>query len=235
MKVIITGASQGIGKGIATVLAREGFSLGLLARSGNRLEEVKTAVEAAGGTACIAACDLRQEAAARDGVHALIEQLGGLDALVNNAGLVVRKDILALSSAEWHAMVETNINGLYYATCAALPAMVQQGHGHLINLSSIAGKVPLPGGSAYAATKFAVTGLSQSLFQELRAYGIKVTTIYPGSIDTASHRHDPGEDHAWKVTPEEVGRACLDALRTRPGNCISEIEIRPLFRPPKSQ
>src|SRR5690606_16913700 len=94
------------------------------------------------------------------------------------------------------------------------------------------GRVPLPGGSAYAATKFAVTGLGQSMFQELRGYGIKVTTVYPGSVDSASHRHDAAADHSWKVTPEEVGEACWDIIHTRAGHCISEREIRPLRRPP---
>jgi len=110
--------------------------------------------------------------------------------------------------------------------------MREQRRGHLINVSSISGRMPLPGGSAYAATKYAVAGFTESLFQEVRDFGIKATVLFPGSVDSASHRHDPAADHSWKVKPEEVGLACLDALNTAPGTCISRIEIRPLGRGP---
>ena len=229
MKVIVTGASRGIGKGIAGVLGREGFTLGLLARSREGLAAVADAVNEQGGTAFSRPCDIRDGDATGDAVRGLAEQMNGLDALINNAGLVLRKDICEITLEEWHTLFETNVHGLFYATRAAIPLMRPRAFGHIINVSSIAGKVPLPGGSAYAASKFAVAGFSQSLFQELRDYGIKVTTVFPGSV--ASERHE-GEDQDWKVTPEEVGKACLDILRTRPGNCVSEVEIRPLRRSP---
>jgi 3-oxoacyl-[acyl-carrier protein] reductase len=93
--------------------------------------------------------------------------------------------------------------------------------------------VPLPGGSGYAASKYAVTGFSESLFHEVRQYGIKVTTVFPGSVDSESHRRDPQEDTRWKITPEEVGKTCCHLLRTGATNCISHVEIRPLNRPPQ--
>jgi len=233
MKVIVTGASQGIGRGIVTVLAEKGCAVGMLARSEAPMRELQ---ERLGTPECpmpFAPCDLRVPDAVAEAMARLTEELGGLDALINNAGLVIRKDIFELSLEEWHALVDTNVNGLYYATRAVLGPMRAQGSGHIINLSSISGKVPLPGGSAYAATKFACTGFSQSLFQEVRDFGIKVTTIFPGSVDSQSHRHDPEAAHEWKVTPEEVGQACWDVLNTRPGNCVSEVEIRPVSRPPR--
>jgi NADP-dependent 3-hydroxy acid dehydrogenase YdfG len=167
-------------------------------------------------------------------IASLIEALEGVDALINNAGLVTRKSVFDLSADEWQAMVETNVNGVFYATRAVLPFMKKQSSGHIVNVSSISGKVPLPGGSGYAATKYAVTGFSQSLFHEVREYGIKVTTVYPGSVDSQSHRHNPGADNSWKVTPEEVGQVCRDILRTASGTCVSEVEVRPLNRPPKA-
>jgi NADP-dependent 3-hydroxy acid dehydrogenase YdfG len=112
--------------------------------------------------------------------------------------------------------------------------MREQGRGHIINVSSISGRVPLPGGSAYAATKFGVTGFGQSLFQEVRDHGIRVTTVYPGAVDTASHRNDADADGSWKVSPEEVGRACAHILGMPEDTVISEYEIRSLHRPPKS-
>lgn len=233
MKVIVTGASKGIGRGIARVLAREGHQLGLLARSLNLLGELRDEIRSGGGICEIAACDLRNHDETSRSIQALTEALGGLDALINNAGLVIRKDVLSISLDEWHAMIETNVNGVFYATRAALPYLRESQNAHLINISSISGKVPLPGGSGYAASKYAVTGFSDSLFQELRDYGIKVCSVYPGSVDSDSHRHDPSEDHSWKVKPEDVGIACRDLMNASGPACISHLEIRPLRRPPK--
>jgi len=191
-------------------------------------------LEGQGSRCASAVCDLRDPDETQRGIESLIDALGGVDALINNAGVVTRKSVVDLSVDEWQAMVETNINGVFYATRAVLPFMKEQGSGHIVNVSSISGKVPLPGGSGYAATKYAVTGFSQSLFHEVREFGIKVTTVYPGSVDSQSHRHDPGVDNSWKVTPEEVGQVCRDVLRTAPGTCVSEVEVRPLNRPPKA-
>jgi NADP-dependent 3-hydroxy acid dehydrogenase YdfG len=231
MRVIVTGASRGIGRGIATYLAVDGFEVGLLARSRDLLEDVRQTIEEQGGTCFSAACDLRDPEQTELAVAATIEALDGVDALINNAGIVIRKSVWDLSIEEWRAMIDTNVSGMFYATRAVLPHFKKQGRGHVVNVSSISGKVPLPGGSAYAATKYAVTGFSQSLFQEVRDFGIKVTTIFPGSVDSESHRHDPAADHSWKVTPEEVGAACASVLRTAPGTVISELEIRPQMRP----
>ena len=233
MKVIVTGASKGIGRGVASFLAMDGFEVGLLARSGDLLEDLRQSLEERGGRCFSAACDLCDPDETRAAMAAIINGLGGLDALINNAGLVIRKSAMDLSIDEWRAMVDTNVSGLYYATRAVLPHFIEQKHGHIINLSSISGKVPLPGGSGYAATKFAVSGFSQSLFQEVRDYGVKVTTIYPGSVDSESHRRDASADNSWKVSPEEIGRACSYVLSGDPGTVISELEIRPLNRPPK--
>lgn len=233
MRVIVTGASKGIGRGIATYLAMDGFEVAVLARSKDMLEDVRQSIEAQGGTCFATACDIRDPDETEYAIAAAAEGLGGVDAIVNNAGIVTRKSAIDLSIEEWRAMIDTNISGVFFATRAVLPRFRDQGHGHIINVSSISGKVPLPGGSAYAATKFAVTGFSQSLFQEVRDFGVKVTTIYPGSVDSASHRHDPAASHDWKVSPEEVGQACATVLRTPAGTVISEVEIRPLGRPPQ--
>lgn len=232
MKIIITGASKGIGRGIATFLAREGFEVAVLARSGDLLAELQRDIEAAGGRCVHASCDLRDADQTQQVIGRLIRELGGVDCLINNAGLVIRRDAFTLTLEEWRAMLETNVSGLFHATRAVLPHMKTQQRGYIINVSSISGRLPLRGGSGYAATKYAVTGFSDSLFLEVRDHGIQVTTIYPGSVDSASHRHGPVEDTSWKVKPEEVGQACRDILRMAPGTCISQLEIRPLRRPP---
>ncbi len=232
MNVIVTGASKGIGRGIAEVLSREGHHLGLLARSELLLKEFSQEIKNRAGTAEFEACDLRSFDETERAMLALHEKLGGIDALINNAGLVIRKDVFSISIEEWKALIDTNVNALFYATRAALAFMRKKGRGHIINLSSISGRMPLPGGSAYAASKYAVTGFSESLFQEVRDFGIKVSVIFPGSVDTESHRN-AGEDADWKVRPSEVGDACHGILNTAPGNCISRLEIRPLRKPTK--
>ena len=156
--------------------------------------------------------------------------------MINNAGLVVRKDVFTISIEEWMTMVETNIDGVFFATRTVLPYLTAHNKGHIINISSISGRLPLPGGSDYAATKYAVTGFSESLFQEVRDSGVKVTTIFPGSVETDSH-HIEGAPAIlrWKITPEEIGEACQQVLNTTPKNCINRVEIRPLSRPQKQQ
>jgi NADP-dependent 3-hydroxy acid dehydrogenase YdfG len=232
MKAIITGASKGIGAGIATVLAQDGFELGLMARSQELLAQVKGDIASKGGTAFIHACDLRDPRQTEEAISSLVRALGGIDALINNAGVVIRKDIFTLSVDEWRAMLETNVSGLFHATRAVLPYLKSQGRGHIINVSSISGQVPLAGGSGYAASKYAVTGFSESLFLEVRAHGIKVTTLFPGSVDTQSHRQGLAEE-GWKLKPEAVGQACRYVLRSSAETCISRVEIRPLKVGPK--
>lgn len=231
LKVIVTGASKGIGKGIVEVLAREQCHLGLIARSGDLLEDLRCSISTTGGVCHAIACDLRDHIETTQTIQELIALLGGVDVLINNAGLVIRKDVLSISLDEWHRMMETNINGVFYCTRAVLPSMKEQSSGHVINISSISGKLPLPGGSGYAASKYAVTGFSESLFQEVRHWGVKVSTVFPGSVDSESHRHDPNEDHSWKVTPQDVGEACYDILTAKGNTLISQVEIRPNQKP----
>jgi len=220
MNVIVTGASRGIGRGIATVLAMDGFTVGLLARSGDLLNDVREGIESQGGKSVLATCDLGDYDITVAAIDDLSEQMGGIDAL--------RKSVLELSVDDWHAMVDTNIHGVFHATKAVLPHLQARGGGRIINLSSISGKYPLPGGSGYAATKYAVTGFSQSIFHELRDQNIQVSTIYPGSVDSQSERHDSNSDSSWKVSPEEVGQACAFILKSHSGTVIHELEIRPL-------
>ena len=197
----------------------------------DQLESLHAEIESQGGRCAFAVADLRDHDATSQAITELVDELGGVDGLVNNAGLVIRKDAMSISLDEWHAMVETNINGVFYATRAVIPQLIEQKSGHIINVSSISGYYPLKGGSGYAATKYAVTGFSESLFQEVREHGVKVTTVFPGSVDSASHRHE-GQDASWKVQPEEVGEAVLGLLKTRPSSVISRLEIRPIGRPP---
>ena len=231
MKVIVTGASRGIGRGIAEALADRGHSLGLLARSKSDLASAQRSFEDDGRPCQSIACDVRDFDATKLAVTELIERMGGVDAIINNAGLVIRKDVFTISAEEWTNLIDTNVTGVFHTTRAVVPYLREQGSGHVINISSISGKLPLPGGSAYAASKYAVTGFSASLFHELRPFGIKVTTVFPGSVDTEQGSAEGATSTDWKVTPHEVGEACANILETSATNCISELEIRPARKP----
>ena len=225
-RAIVTGAGRGIGRGIARVFAQAGGRVGVLSRTESELVSLVDEIVAEGGQAVYRVCDLRSWDETERAISELIGELDGLDALVNNAGRVLRGDITEIEVEEWTDLFATNVHGLFYATRAALPTLRTQQSGHIFNVSSISGRLPLAGGSAYAASKYAVTGFSESLFHEVRNDGIKVTTVFPGSVAPSTGADD------WKVTPEEVGEACLSALRTAPHNCVSRIEIRPL-QPPR--
>ena len=228
MRVIVTGASRGIGNGIARAAAAAGHDVGLVARSADLLEQLQNELTSAGHVAARAVVDLQDASATERAFGELIDSLGGVDALVNNAGLVIRRSIVDLELAEWQAMMRTNVDGVFHATRAVLPTLRAQQSGHIVNISSISGRMPLSGGSGYAASKYAVTGLSESMFHELRDDGIKVSTVFPGSVATETR---PTGDDSWKVTPVEVGETVVHLLETAPGNCVHSVEIRPLRKP----
>ncbi len=228
MNVIITGASRGIGKGIAQVLVKAGHNVGLLARNKSELTSLKSELDAVGGQCEIESCDIRNHAQVQDAIDSLIDRLNGIYGLINNAALIIRKDIIELSADEWDSMIETNVNGVFYATKAVIPHLVNKKQGHIINISSISGRMPLEKGSGYAASKYAVTGFSESLFHEIRNFGIKVSTVFPGSVNTRFDTDHKDQDNSWKVDPDEIGEACLHILNTPDQTCISRVEIRPL-------
>lgn len=181
---IVTGASSGIGAGLARMLARRGARVVLVARRRERLEEIAAEITAAGGTAMALACDVEQRAAVDAAAAAVIERFGRIDLLVNNAGYnrhVLFKDH---DVADIERMMRVNYLSVVYWIKAALPAMRAQGSGWIVNLSSVAGRLGQPDEAAYAATKFAVAGLTESLSYELDPLGIHVLCVYPALVRT---------------------------------------------------
>lgn len=229
MKIVITGASRGIGKGIARVLHRRGHAVGLLSRSEETLMAVRDALRNGGDAPCEAVCcDVGVWDQVAAAVARLDEALGGIDALVNNAGRIIRKPADQLALTEWREMMAANVDGVFHMTRAILPVLFRRGGGHIVNVSSISGRLPLAGGSGYAASKYAVTGFSESLFHEVRERNVKVTVVYPGSVDV-TFGAEPA--NRWKVQPEDVGEACAAALEASAQTCIHHLEVRPLGRP----
>jgi 3-oxoacyl-[acyl-carrier protein] reductase len=220
---VVTGASRGIGRAIAQRLARD-YHVVATARSREDLEGLASSIAADGGTCTPLALDLRDGAA-------VAQALGGIEAdvLVNNAGVMTKKPLLELSPAEWHEMVDVNLNALYHTTRAVLPAMTARGSGHVVIIGSITGRSAFAGGTAYAATKHAVMGFSESLLFEVRESGVKVSVIMPGSVATDMAGADAA---AWMLTAADVATAVAQVLDTPPAVLVHRLEIRAL-KPPR--
>jgi NADP-dependent 3-hydroxy acid dehydrogenase YdfG len=221
---VVTGASRGIGRAIAKRLSRD-YRIVATARTRGALDALAAEIAAQGGTCTPLALDLR------DG-SAVAAALGAVDAdvLVNNAGVMTKKPFLELTPAEWHEMVDVNLNALYHATHAVLPGMVSRGSGHVVIVGSIAGRSAFVGGTCYAATKHAVMGFSESLLLEVRSSGVKVSVVMPGSVATEMAANEA--DASWMLGPEDVAESVAHVVATPPAVLVHRLEIRAL-KPPR--
>ena len=181
---LITGAGRGIGRAVAIALAKEGVNVGLLARSEENLKAVATAVDAEGVKAVIATADVSSYEEVTTAIETLKNGLGSIDILINNAGISKFGKFLELDVADWEKIIQVNLMGVYYATRAALPSMIEQQSGDIINISSTAGQKGAPVTSAYSASKFGVLGLTESLAMEVRKHNIRVTALTPSTVAT---------------------------------------------------
>jgi 3-oxoacyl-[acyl-carrier protein] reductase len=225
---VVTGGNRGIGRGIAEALAREGLTVALTSR---KREDAERAAREVGNGARGYACDVRRYDDVRALFAAVERDLGGVDVLVNNAGVGLFGPIEEMSVDDWHAVIETNVNGVFYCTKEALPRLKRRGGGYIFNVSSLAGRNAFPGAGAYCASKHAVNGFSEVLFQEVRDAGVRVTYLMPGSVATEFGR-GTAEKQDWALQPSDVGEMVVDLLRTSPRALHSRVEMRPA-RPPK--
>ncbi|HYJ61832.1 MAG TPA: SDR family oxidoreductase [Actinomycetota bacterium] len=184
--VVVTGASSGIGEATAVAFARRGARLVLTARRTDRLEELATRIEAAGGSAVALPCDVTDTAALVKLPGIVEAMVGPTDVLVNNAGIPGGGDFLAISHEQIDRVVATNLASVLHATRAFLPGMVARGHGHVINLASLAGRFATPGAAVYSATKHAVVAFSEALSYDVEGRGVLITTVNPSFVDTES-------------------------------------------------
>lgn len=182
--VLITGASSGIGRMAAVHLAAEGMRVALAARRLELLQQTAAEITAGGGEAIAVQTDIRSTEEIRSMVKATLEQWGKIDVLVNNAGVIYDRPVVALKPDQLREEVAVNLTAVIECSQAVLPAMVRHGSGHIINVSSIAGLIGLPGTSLYSATKFGVIGFSEALMREVRRYHIRVTAFCPGYVTT---------------------------------------------------
>jgi len=200
--VAITGATSGIGEATALHAARAGASVALAGRRADRLEALAQRIEQDGGRAVALSTDVGNEDEARAFVEQAHAQLGRLDALVNNAGLMLLGPVMGADPDEWRRMLEVNCLGVLYCTHAALPLMAEGGGGHIVNVSSVAGRRAAAGVAVYNMTKFGVTGFSEALRQEALHVNVRVTTIEPGFVETELQGHN--ENPAVLQTMEKM-------------------------------
>jgi 3-oxoacyl-[acyl-carrier protein] reductase len=170
--------------------------------------------------------DARDYTSVAASVAQAVEQFGGLDVLVVNAGVGVFKPITDLSLEEWHSVIDTNLTGAFYSVKAALGELSKR-QGYVFTISSLAGKNAFAAGTAYNASKFGLNGFSEALMLDLRALGIKVSYIMPGSVATYFNNHTPSEVDAWKIQPEDLAQIVLDLLAMHPRTLPSRVEVRP--------
>lgn len=234
---LVSGASSGIGEATAIALAAEGAAVAIGARRTDRLEALKAKLEGDGAKVLVLDLDVTDEQSCRSAVDRTVAKFGGLDVLVNNAGVMLLGPIVGADTEDWRRMLETNVLGLMYLTHAALPHLVEQGRGDVVQVSSVAGRVARLGSGAYNASKFAVNAFSESLRQEVTGKGVRVTMVEPGAVATELQSHITHADskagiEKWladmrPLQADDIARAVVYAV-TQPSHVsINEILIRP--------
>ena len=225
---LVTGATAGIGRATAFALGRAGYRVGVCARTRGPVDALVAELRAEGIAAAGRAADVGRAEPVEALVQAVATELGPVDTLINNAGIAIIRPLIELSVEEWDATMATNLRSLYLVTRAVLPGMLERKSGIVVNVASLAGKNPLVGGTAYAASKHAVLGFSKSLLLEVRKDGVRVLAICPGSVNTALIRNIRSPSREGEMLePDDVAQAILDAVRMPARATVSEIDIRP--------
>jgi 3-oxoacyl-[acyl-carrier protein] reductase len=228
---LVTGAGRGIGAAIAQSLAKQGTTAVLCARNRSALDSVAKTITQAGGKAEAIACDVSSLESVEVAAKRIESSFGRVDILVNNAGMGgLGGPLHQLPPEAWDQILNTNLRSVYYAIRAIAPMMIRARSGHIINISSLAGKNALPNGAAYAASKWGLNGLTYSVAEELRAHNIRVSVICPGSTNTDFSPHG-GKDPKKMLQPEDVAHAVVMLVTQSPQSFVSEILIRPTQKP----
>jgi len=230
---VVTGGSRGIGLAIARALAAEGVNVSVTGLSDAHLSAARSKIESAGPSAVeTLRADVRRYDDIERAINATVGRFGGLDILINNAGVGVFAEVADMTPAQWSEVIDTNITGVFNACHAAIPHLRRRGGGSIINISSLSGTNPFVRGAAYCASKAAVNAFSESLMQEVRYDQIRVSYVAPGSVATEFALGDPAKGAEWKVAPEEVAEVVINLLRHPARSLPSRVEVRPT-RPPK--
>jgi NAD(P)-dependent dehydrogenase (short-subunit alcohol dehydrogenase family) len=220
---IVTGGSRGIGRAIVQALAHAGARVALTARG--QADADRAAAEIGSETFGVA-CDVRSYEAVQRLFREVAKHAGGVDILVNNAGIGIFTPVADMDPEDWRAVIETNLNGVFYCCREAIPLMKRRSGGYIFNISSLAGKNPFANGAAYNASKFGLNGFSEALMMEVRFEGIRVSYLMPGSVATEFGRGSAAKA-GWALQPEDVAAIVLDLLRSPARALYSRVEMRP--------
>src|SRR6266516_1646391 len=226
---VVTGAGRGIGRAIAVELGKLGARVALAARSRSELEDTARTI---GSAATVFPTDVRK----KEELQRLFEQvsagIGPVDILVNAAGIAVFGPVLEFGDEDFENLIETNLRSIFFACRFLLSSMIERKTGHIVNIASIAGKVGSATRAVYCASKFGVVGFTESLAEEVREYGIRVSLICPGSTDTRfSPTETAGKARDRMLRPEDIAHAVRTIVTQEPNSFISEIILRPTRKP----
>jgi 3-oxoacyl-[acyl-carrier protein] reductase len=228
---LVTGAGRGIGAAISQKLASLGATVVLCGRTPNTLEATAAAILSAGGQARVEPCDVTNLASAQQLAASVEQTFRRLDILVNNAGVGSFSGPLhEMTPQTWEKILNTNLRGVFYTIRGFAPMMIRAKSGHIINISSLAGKNPVPNGAAYSASKWGLNGLSYSVAEELRGHNIRVSVVCPGSVDTELSPHT-GKDAGKMLKPDDVAHVIGMLVTQAPQSFVSEVLIRPTQKP----
>jgi NAD(P)-dependent dehydrogenase (short-subunit alcohol dehydrogenase family) len=228
---LVTGGGRGIGAAISQRLAALGATVVLCGRTPAPLEATARAIRQAGGRCDAVPCDVTRLESVESLAKHLNSSFGRLDILVNNAGVGgVRVPLHQFPPEVWDEVMSTNLRGVYYTIHSLAPLMLRSGGGHIVNISSLAGKNALPNGACYAASKWGLNGLSYSVAEELRGHNIRVSVICPGST-LSEWGHTPSKDSKKMLLPDDVAHAVAMIVTQAPQSFVSEILLRPTLKP----
>ena len=228
---IVTGAGRGIGAAIACTLAQMGAITFLCGRKRATLESTAAVIAKSSGQAEIAECDVMDLRSIATVAARVDRTFGRADIVVNNAGVRgFGGPLHQMSSESWDQVLNTNLRGVYYCIHSFAPMMIRARHGHIVNISSLAGKNPLPNGAAYAASKWALNGLTYSVAEELRGHNIRVSVVCPGSVNSEFSPHE-GKDAKKMLQPDDVAHVVAMLVTQEPESFVSEVLLRPTQKP----
>lgn len=229
----ITGGSKGIGLGIAEAMVRQGMKVGITSRTASEVEAAAGRLNQIQSNSAIGlVADVREAAAQEAAVQAIVDQWGKIDVVVANAGVGNFASIEDMTTEQWNQTIDINLTGVFHTIKSTIKPL-KTSQGYLFTIASLAGTNFFAGGSAYNASKFGLVGFTQAVMLDLRHYGIKVSTIMPGSVATYFNGHQPSEKDAWKIQSEDLGQMVIDLLKLNPRTLPSKVEVRPSMPPKK--
>jgi len=223
----ITGGSKGIGRAIAEQMLQAGMNVGITGRSINSLNLVTDELKAQYGDKIVSfESDVRDYTAQQNAVSELVAKFGGLNVVIANAGIGHFAPIDEMTHEQWNDIIDINLTGVFNTVKASVES-IKKSEGYIITIASLAGTNFFAQGSAYNASKFGLVGFTQAIMLDLRKYGVKVSTIKPGSVSTYFNDHTPNDADSWKIQPEDIAELTMNILNMNPRTLPSKIEVRP--------